>query len=33
MRYYKLRPKNIIDIKVMVKNVTNYLNKIKLNEK
>ena len=30
-RYYKLRPKNIIDIKIMVKRVINYLNKIKLN--
>ena len=29
-RYYKLRPKNIIDIKIMVKKVTNYLNKIKI---
>ncbi len=31
-RYYKLRPKNIIDIKIMVKKVITYLNKIKLNE-
>ena len=29
-RYYKFKPKNIIDIKIMVKNVTNYLNNIKL---
>ena len=32
-RYYKIKPKNIIDIKNMVKRVINYLNKIKLNEK
>ena len=31
-RYYKLEPKNIIDIKNMVKKVITYLNKIKLNE-
>ena len=31
-RYYKLSPKNIIDIKIMVKKVVTYLNKIKLNE-
>ncbi len=31
-RYYKLKPKNIIDIKNMVKRVIKYLNKIKLNE-
>ena len=30
-RYYKSKPKNIIDIKIMVKKVINYLNKIKLN--
>ena len=30
-RYYKFGPKNIIDIKIMVKRVTTYLNKIKLN--
>ena len=30
-RYYKLKPKNIIDIKIMIKKVINYLNKIKLN--
>ena len=30
-RYYKLKPKNIIDIKIMVKKVNTYLNKIKLN--
>tara|TARA_Y100000768_G_C23967697_1_gene678747 strand:- start:24 stop:1193 length:1170 start_codon:yes stop_codon:yes gene_type:complete len=30
MRYYNSKPKNIIDIKIMVKNVTNYLNNIKL---
>ena len=30
-RYYKLNPKNIIDIKIMVKKVNTYLNKIKLN--
>ena len=30
-RYYKLKPKNIIDIKTMVKKVITYLNKIKLN--
>ena len=29
-RYYNSEPKNIIDIKIMVKRVTNYLNKIKL---
>ena len=29
-RYYKLRPKNIIDIKIVVKKVTTYLNKIKI---
>ena len=26
-RYYKLKPKNIIDIKIMVNKVNNYLNK------
>ncbi len=31
MRYYNLKPKNIIDIKIMVKKVNSYLNKIKLN--
>ena len=31
-RYYKKKPKNIIDIKNMVKKVITYLNKIKLNE-
>ena len=31
-RYYKTKPKNIIDIKIMVKKVITYLNKIKLNE-
>ena len=31
-RYYKFGPKNITDIKIMVKRVTTYLNKIKLNE-
>ncbi len=31
-RYYKLKPKNIIDIKIMVKKVNTYLNKIKFNE-
>ncbi len=31
-RYYKSKPKNIIDIKFMVRKVTTYLNKIKLNE-
>ena len=30
-RYYKLNPKNIIDIRIMVKKVITYLNKIKLN--
>jgi len=30
-RYYKLKPKNIIDIKIMVRKVITYLNKIKLN--
>ena len=29
-RYYKFSPKNIIDIKIMVKKVTTYLNKKKL---
>ena len=32
-RYYKSYPKNIIDIKIMIKKVNNYLNKIKFNEK
>tara|TARA_B100001029_G_C15057203_1_gene455345 strand:+ start:886 stop:2058 length:1173 start_codon:yes stop_codon:yes gene_type:complete len=32
-RYYKHKPKNIIDIKIMIKRVSTYLNKIKLNEK
>ena len=32
-RYYKYKPKNIIDIKIMIKKVNTYLNKIKLNEK
>lgn len=31
--YYKTNPKNIIDIKIMVKKVDAYLNKIKFNEK
>tara|TARA_B100000579_G_scaffold435800_1_gene459977 strand:- start:267 stop:1439 length:1173 start_codon:yes stop_codon:yes gene_type:complete len=31
-RQYKLKPKNIIDIKIMVKKVGTYLNKIKINE-
>ena len=31
-RYYKQNPKNIIDIKIMIKKVVTYLNKIKLNE-
>ena len=31
-RYYKIKPKNVIDIKNMVKIVITYLNKIKLNE-
>jgi len=31
-RYYAIKPKNIIDIKNMVKKVITYLNKIKLNE-
>ncbi len=31
-RYYKSKPKNIIDIKIMVRKVITYLNKIKLNE-
>jgi len=31
-RYYKTKPKNIIDIKIMVKRVITYLNKNKLNE-
>ena len=31
--YYKSNPKNIIDIKIMVKKVDAYLNKIKFNEK
>ena len=31
-RYYKFGPKNITDVKIMVKRVTTYLNKIKLNE-
>ena len=30
-RYYKSKPKNIIDIKIMVRKVTTYLNKIKIN--
>ena len=30
-RYYKHKPKNIIDIKIMIKKVITYLNKIKLN--
>ena len=30
-RYYEFGPKNIIDIKIMVKKVVTYLNKIKLN--
>ncbi len=30
-RYYEFSPKNIIDIKIMVKKVVTYLNKIKLN--
>ena len=30
--YYKSNPKNIIDVKIMVKKVIAYLNKIKLNE-
>ena len=29
-RYYRIGPKNLIDIKIMVKKVTTYLNKIKL---
>ena len=32
-RYYNSEPKNIIDIKIMIKKVTTYLNKIKFNEK
>ena len=31
-RYYKSKPKNIIDIKIMVRKVITYLNKFKLNE-
>jgi len=31
-RYYKFQPKNIIDIKIMIKKVNIYLNKIKFNE-
>ena len=31
-RYYKFAPKNITDVKIMLKRVTTYLNKIKLNE-
>ena len=31
--YYKSNPKNLIDIKIMVKKVDAYLNKIKFNEK
>ena len=31
-RYYNSKPKNIIDIKIMVKKVITYLNKIKINE-
>ena len=31
-RFYRLRPKNIIDIKIMVKKVNTYLNKNKFNE-
>ena len=30
-RYYKVGPKNIIDIKIMINKVNTYLNKIKLN--
>ncbi len=30
-RYYKLNPKNVTDIRIMVKRVITYLNKIKLN--
>ena len=30
-RYYKSNPKNIIDIRIMVKKVVSYLNKRKLN--
>ena len=30
-RFYKLNPKNIIDIRIMVKKVVSYLNKTKLN--
>ena len=32
-RYYNSEPKNIIDIKIMIKKVTTYLNKIKFDEK
>ncbi len=31
-RYYNSEPKNIIDIKIMIKKVTTYLNKIKFDE-
>jgi len=31
-RYYKSEPKNIIDIKIMIKKVNTYLNKTKFNE-
>ncbi len=31
-RYFKSKPKNIIDIKIMVRKVITYLNKFKLNE-
>ena len=31
-RYYYISPKNIIDIKIMVKKIVTYLNKIKLNK-
>ena len=30
-RYYKNSPKNITNIKIMIKRVTAYLNKLKLN--
>ena len=30
-RFYNHKPKNIIDIKIMVRKVTTYLNKIKIN--
>ena len=32
INFYKFGPKNITDVKIMVKRVTTYLNKIKLNE-